>query len=325
MAVEHTSLMKTSGKSTGKLTGNSTGLSNKWRQIKKYRNLYWMLLPTLIYFFIFHYIPFAGISIAFKDFQPFVGIADSPWVGLKHFSMIYHSEDFYQLLVNTLLISGYRLIFGFPVPIIFALLLNEVRKQSVKKTVQTITYFPHFLSWIVYGGLILSFISPAGIINEILKGFGIPAIDFVTGPDYFRSILVITGILKDFGWGAIIYLAALSSIDPQLYEAATVDGSGRWKKMIHVTLPALLPTVFLMLIIQIGYILDAGFEQIFVMSNPTVYGVSDIFDTYVYRIGIEQANFSEATAIGLFKGVVGFILIVSANRIIKRSGEPTLW
>jgi putative aldouronate transport system permease protein len=295
------------------------------KQIFKYKLLYLMLLPTIIYYIVFQFVPYYGLVIAFQDFQPFKGIKDSPWVGFEHFQRLFLDKDFYRLLVNTILISFYKLLFGFPVPIIFALLLNEIKHVLFKRTVQTITYFPHFFSWVVYGGLFVAFLSPLGVINGFLVDFGLKPIEFLTDSSYFRPMIIISSVLKEFGWGAIIYLAALTSIDPHLYEAATVDGAGRWRRMVHVSLPGLASTAIVLFILQLGYLMDAGFEQIFVMSNPSVYGVADIIDTYVYRIGLQQANFSEATAIGLFKGVVGFIFIISANYIIKKNGQNAIW
>jgi putative aldouronate transport system permease protein len=294
-------------------------------RIWKARFLYLLILPTIIYFFIFAYLPFVGLQIAFKDFQIFKGMWASPWVGFDHFIDVFTSVKFPQLIRNTLLISFYKLMFGFPVPILFALLLNEVRILWFKKTIQTVTYFPHFLSWVIFAGIIFNFIGPLGIINLVLKDIGIEPINFMTNPDYFRSILVITGILKEFGWGAIIYLAALSGLDPQLYEAAKIDGAGKLRQIWHITLPGLRSTIVLLFILSLGHILDAGFDQVFMLYNGAVLGVGDIIDTYVYRVGLLEAQYEMATAVGLFKGVVGMVLIVTANKVIRRLGEKSLW
>lgn len=294
-------------------------------RIWKYRVLYLILAPTLIYFIIFCYLPYVGLAIAFKDFSPGKGIWGSPWAGMKYFTQLFTLPEFYQVFKNTLLISLYKLIFGFPMPIIFALLLNEVRHIRFKKFIQTITYFPHFLSWVVFGGIMLTFLTPNGVIPKLLELFHVNGSNLMTSTDYFRSIIVVTGVLKAFGWGSIIYLAALSSIDPTLYEAARIDGASRWRQMLHVTLPSLRSVIVLLLILDLGHIMDAGFEQIFIMYNPTVYEVGDIIDTYVYRVGLGQAEYSLATAVGMFKGVIGFALIFTANQIIKKLGEPTLW
>jgi putative aldouronate transport system permease protein len=303
----------------------SSGTYRTWGRVKKFKWLYVLLLPSIAYFFIFSIVPYYGLSIAFKNFSPFVGIADSPWVGMRHFERLMDNPDFYRLLRNTLLINIYKLIFGFPVPIIFALLLNEVRSVLFKRSVQTITYFPHFLSWVVFGGIVVTFLTPSGVINGILKAFGMPAINFLVDQQFFRPMLVVTGIMKDFGWGAIIYLAALAGVNPELYSSAKVDGAGRFQQMLHVTLPGILPTISLMLIINLSHMLDAGFEQVFVLMNPTVYEVGDIIDTYVYRMGLEKGQFSIATAVGLFKGVIGFVLIVSANTLLRKLDQRSIW
>ncbi|MBP1995740.1 ABC transporter permease [Paenibacillus eucommiae] len=295
------------------------------KNLRKYRAVYLMFLPVGLYVLIFNYVPYYGLVIAFQKFSPFLGINKSPWVGMANFEFLFQSGDFFRLLKNTLLISLYRLVFGFPAPLIFALLLNEVKNMLFKRLAQTITYLPHFLSWIIFGALMISFLSPEGVINKLLAGWGYHPVEFLIGPEYFRTILVVTGTLKEFGWGAIIYLAALSGVDPTLYEAARVDGASRWRQLWHVTLPALVPVTILLFIMQLAYILDAGFEQVYVFMNPTQYAVGDIIDTYVYRIGLTGSNFSVAAAMGLFKGVVGLFLIVSTNKLVKRMGHQPLW
>ncbi|QHW35220.1 sugar ABC transporter permease [Paenibacillus rhizovicinus] len=294
-------------------------------QIWKSRFIYLLILPTIVYFAIFTYAPFYGITIAFKDFKIIAGIMDSPWVGFEHFKSMFTSEKFPELLRNTVIISLYRLLFGFPVPILFALLLNEVRHVFFKRFIQTITYFPHFLSWVVFAGIIYNFIGPSGIINLVLVNTGLDKFNFTTNPDVFRTLVVITAIMKEFGWGAIIYLAALSGIDGQLYEAAKIDGAGKLRQIWHITLPGIRPIIALLFCLQLAGILDAGFDQIFMFLNPAVYDVGDIIDTYVYRLGILQSQFELATAVGLFKGVIGMILIITANTIIRRMGEKSLW
>ncbi|MFD0715410.1 ABC transporter permease [Paenibacillus sp. GCM10027626] len=294
-------------------------------RIWKSRYLYLLILPTIIYFAIFTYAPFYGISIAFKDYKIMAGIWDSPWVGFKHFAAIFTSEKFPYLLKNTIIISLYRIAFGFPVPILFALLLNEVRSIWFKRSIQTITYFPHFLSWVVFAGIIYNFIGPNGIINLLLVNAGFEKINFTTNEELFRSIVVVTAILKEFGWGAIIYLAALAGIDSQLYEAAKIDGAGKLRQIWHITLPGIRPIIALLFCLQLAGILDAGFDQIFMFLNPAVYDVGDIIDTYVYRLGLLQSQFEMATAVGLFKGVIGMIFIITANSFIRRMGEKSLW
>ncbi len=296
-----------------------------WKRVVKARSIYLFILPTLLYFLVFSYIPYYGLTIAFKDFRIFSGLAASPWVGLKHFEGMFTSPDFARLVRNTVLISTYRIVFGFPVPILFALLLNEVRHMTYKRVIQTVTYFPNFLSWVVFGGIVLVFIQPTGIVNAVLSELGLPRVNFLTSTRNFVPMLVVTDIIKGFGFGAIIYLAALSGIDSQLYEAAVIDGAGRLKQTWHVTLPGIRPTIVIMFILSLGNVMSAGFDQIFVLYNASVYRVADIIDTYVYRIGLQNARYSLGTAVGMFKGVIGFVLIFVANSIIRRTGEYSLW
>lgn len=255
------------------------------------------------------------------------GIGGSPWVGLKHFhTMFFVSNQFGTILKNTIIISFMHLIFGFPAPIILALLFNELRIQWFKRITQSISYLPHFLSWIVLAGLLGTLLSPStGIVNYIIGFFGIDPIYFLGDPDYFRFSLVASGIWKEIGWGTIIYLAALASVDPHLYEAAVVDGANRWKQTLHITLPSLLPVICIMLLLRIGNIMDAGFDQILNLYNPAVYEVADILDTYVYRVGIGQFQYGLTTAVGLFKNVVGFMMILFANYVIKKLGQEGLY
>ena len=291
----------------------------------KARWLYLFILPTLIYFFVFSYLPYYGLTIAFRDFRIFAGLSASPWVGLKYFREFFNSPDFTRLLRNTLLISVLRIIFGFPVPIIFALLLNEVRHTWYKRTIQTVTYFPHFLSWVVYAGIMLVFIAPTGVVNELAKLMGHETIPILTRGEYFLPMLLLTGIMKGFGFGAIIYLAALAGIDPQLYEAAVVDGANKWQQIWSITLPGIRPTVVLMLILALGGLMDAGFDQIFQFYNASVQETADIIDTFVYRIGLQSSQFSLGTAVGLFKSIIGMILIYTANSVVRRTGEASIW
>lgn len=295
------------------------------RKMRQHWQLYLLILPALIYFLIFSYFPLYGLQLAFKDFQVFRGMSESPWVGLDHFRDLFSSPKFPQLLENTLLISLYRLVFGFPVPVLFALLLNEVRHIWFKRSVQTITYFPHFLSWVVMAGIVVNLLGPTGIINSALRGWGWDPINFLANPDLFRTNLVVTGILKEFGWGAIIYLAALPGIDPQLYESAKVDGAGKLRQIRDITLPGLRPVMAVVLVLSLGSLLDAGFDQVFMLLNGATLEVGDIIDTYVYRVGLLEANFELATAVGLFKGVVGMVLIISANTVLRKFGERSLW
>jgi len=299
----------------------------KKKKFKQYRVLLIMLIPAMFYYIIFHYLPMYGVLLAFKDFKITEGILGSPWAGLRHFEKIMNDTYFFTVLKNTIIISLYKLVFGFPVPIIFALLLSEVSNVKFKKMVQTISYLPHFISWVVMAGIFFTLFSLDGPINSIVKMFGGDPMLFLADDRYFRTILVVTSIFQGFGWGSIIYFAAISSIDPQLYEAAVLDGAGRFKRMIYISIPMLAPVIAIMLILSMSGILDAGFDQIFNMYNVKVYNVSDIIDTYVYRKGLIEMNYSYATAVGLFKSVVALILIVIVNQIVKWVGgkEHAIW
>ncbi len=299
-------------------------LAAKGALLWKHRILYLMLLPGLIYYILYRYAPMAGAIIAFKDFNVLKGIFDSPWADpwYKHFQAFYESPYFYQILTNTFLISFYKLLFGMLPGILLAVLLNEVRVQLFRRVVQTVTYLPHFLSWVIIYGISLSMLSEtSGLINMWIKASIGHSIPFLTSTEWFRSILVGTEIWKDTGWSAIIYLAAIAGIDPSLYEAARVDGAGRIRSIWHVTLPGIRSVIILLLILKLGHMLDAGFDQIYIMYNIHVYPVADIIDTWVFRTGLEELNFSLASAVGLFKSVVGFVLVVIANHIAKRWGE----
>jgi putative aldouronate transport system permease protein len=292
----------------------------------RYKYMFLLLAPALIWYVIFAYGPLYGIQLAFKDFIINKGIMGSPWVGLKYFrEMVEGSQDFYQIIRNTIILSFYHLIFGFPAPIVLALLLNEVRGEIFKRVSQTLSYLPHFLSWVVVAGFMFTVLSPSsGIVNMIIGWFGVEPIYFVGKAEYFRFTLVMSAIWKEIGWGAIIYLAALAGINPQMYEAAVVDGAGRFKQMLYITLPSLVPVISIMFILRIGQVLDAGFDQVLNMYTPATYSVADILDTYVYRIGLEQMQFSFATAVGLFKNVIAFALVLTTNYIVKRSGQEGL-
>ena len=281
-----------------------------------------LMLPGIIHFLIFKYLPLAGNAIAFQDYNMFRGIANSDWVGLKHFMTIFTYEEFFNVLRNTIIFSFMSIIFGFPAPLILALLLNEVLRMWFKRTLQTLLYLPHFLSWVIVGGIFINLLSIDGVFNAILSVFGIQPIDFLTRPEWFRGIIVSIGIWKGIGWGTIIYLAALAGINPNLYEAAVVDGAGRWKQMWYVTLPSLMPTVVVLFLLQIGNVLEANVEQILIFLNPLVRDVGEVIDTYVYRVGLLNAQFSYTTAIGLFQSIVGLVMVMSLNSLSKKvSGE----
>lgn len=301
------------------------GRNNISRRLKSDYDLYLMLLPGLIAIIIFHYLPMYGIVIAFKDFNLIEGITKSPWVGLKHFDALFQAREFQRVFRNTLLINIYRLIFQFPIPIVLALLINEVSHMFFKRTVQTITYLPHFLSWAIVGALVIDLLSPStGLINTTLKSFGMSPITLMD-KKYFRTILVASQTWKEAGWSAIIYLAAISSIDPQLYEAATVDGASKWHQICHITIPGIRSTIVFIILLRISAIMATDVEQILMLYNPVVYEVGDVIGTYVYRVGLGQMKYSYTTAVGLFQSVIGFILLVIANYLSRRYAETSMW
>lgn len=292
----------------------------------KYWDLYLLMVPGILFFIIYKYVPMWGIIIAFQDYSVFAGIKGSEWVGLKHFERMFQAEEFYRIFSNTLLISLYKLFWGFPAPIIVALMLNELRHMLYKRTIQTIIYLPHFLSWVIVGGIMMNLLSPStGIINTFIQFLGFEPIYFIADDSWFRTVLVTSDLWKSVGWGTILYLAALAGINPQLYEAARVDGANKWQQTWHITLPSLLPTIVILFILQMGNILEVGFEQVFILLNPLVYNVGDVFETYVYRVGVTQGQFSYTTAVGLFKSVIALIMVVMANRIAKKLGQNGLW
>ncbi|QHT63937.1 sugar ABC transporter permease [Paenibacillus lycopersici] len=286
-----------------------------------------MLVPALLWYGVFYYGPLYGIQLAFKNYRIFDGITGSPWAGLEHFRRMFSgSNDFPDILRNTIVISFYHLAFGFPAPLVLALLFNELRIKWFKRVTQSITYLPHFLSWVVLSGLLVTFLSPTqGIVNYVLQGIGIDPIYFLGEKAYFRFTLVMSSMWKEVGWGTIVYMAALAGIDPNLYEAARVDGASRWRQTLNITLPGLLPVVVILFLLRIGHLLDAGFDQVLNLYNPAVYEVGDILDTYVYRVGINQMDYSFTTAVGLFKNVVGFGFLVIANFVVKRTGQEGIF
>ncbi|WP_333474255.1 ABC transporter permease [Paenibacillus gyeongsangnamensis] len=292
----------------------------------KHWQIYSMVLPGLLFFVLFKYVPMAGIAIAFQDYNVFSGVLGSKFVGLKHFHNLFTYPEFLRVLKNTLLISIYQLVFGFPAPVFIAILLNEVRRMAFKRTIQTILYLPHFLSWVIVGGLVINFLSPSsGMVNDVLRSLGRQPVFFMQEPDYFRSIVVISGIWKEVGWNTIIYLAALAGIHPELYEAAEVDGASKLRQAFHITLPSLLPTIMVLLLLRVGHILDLGFEQIYMLLNPLVTVTGEIIDTYIYRVGLLGGQYSYTTAIGLFKSVVGIILVVGANHLSKKTTGSSIY
>lgn len=300
-------------------------LKKAMRSFVKQRYLYLLMLPGILYFLVYKYVPMLGLVIAFKDYNPFQGIWGSPWAGLKHFQTIFSNKDVLQIIWNTLSISFLQILFAFPVPILLALMLNESRSQTFKRLIQSVVYLPHFLSWVVVAGITVIFLRSEGLINKMLESIGLPDVPFLTDPHFFQPLIILQVIWKEAGWGTIIFLAALAGVNPQLYEAATMDGAGRFRQMWHITLPALKSTIILLFILRLGNVLDTGFEQIFLMLNPFNMPVGNVLDTFVYFKGIQQADYGFATAVGLFKGVVGLILVVIANRLAKKFGEEGLY
>lgn len=313
-------LQKPSG--AGKKAGFRESVKNDFR---KNKGVYLLALPVIVWYAIFMYGPMYGAIIAFKNFVPGEGIWNSPWVGLQNFTEFFKSYYFVRLLANTLMISVYGLIFTFPAPIILALLLNELKHDKFKRVAQTITYIPHFISIVVICGMIIEFTQQGGPIPTIIKFFGGSDQNLLLLPGAFKPIYITSDVWQQIGWGSIIYLAALTSIDLSLYEAAEIDGAGRWKQVWHVTLPCLLPTIVIMLLLRIGQIMNVGFEKIMLLYNSSIYSTADVISTYVYRRGIQQAGYSYASAVGLFNSVVSCLLVVGANKLSKKFTEVGLW
>ncbi len=295
------------------------------RELAKNKYIYLMLVPVVLFYIIFMYGPMYGAIIAFKDFSPKLGIWGSSWVGLKHFKAFFSSIYFLRLLRNTISISVQTLVFGFPAPIILALLLNEVRQSWFKKTVQTISYMPHFISLVVVCGIIKIFTGSEGIINDILAHFGQERRDLLLDPGLFQPIYVISDIWQKIGWESIIYLAALSGVDQELYEAARIDGAGKWRQLFSVTLPCITPTIVIMLILRVGSMMNIGFEKIILLYNGNTYETADVISSYVYRKGIQEFSYSFSTAVGLFNSIINFFLVLGANTISRKVNETSLW
>lgn len=295
------------------------------RDLVKNKYVYIMAIPMLVYYILFHYQPMYGAIIAFKNFSPGGGIMGSPWAGFTHFESFFSSVYFWRVLRNTVLINFYNLIFGFPAPIILALLLNEIRNNIFKRTVQTVSYLPHFISIMVVCGMIIDFTSSDGIINDIMAMFGGERSTLLLKPELFRPIYVSTNIWQEVGWGSIIYLAALTSIDPQLYEAAIIDGAGKWKQTWNITIPGIMPTIVILLILRIGQMMNVGFEKIILLYNPNTYETADVISSFVYRKGLLEFNYSYSAAVGLFNSIINFTLIVTANWISRKLNETSLW
>ncbi len=298
----------------------------KRRKARKYALLYVFFLTPTVVLFIFHYIPIYGVIIAFKDYRILYGILGSKWNNFEHFARLFTDPYFARIFRNTLLISLYRIVFGFPAPILLALLINEIGNLTFKRVIQSISYLPHFMSWVVLAGIIIEILSPQrGILGAVFNALGKQPPNILTNVRLFRPMLILTGIWQSVGWGTIVYLAAITSIDPGLYESAAIDGANRLQRATYITMPSLYPVMTILFILRLGHVLNAGFDQIFNLYNPIVYEVADIIDTYVYRVGLIDRQFDFSTAVGLFKNVIGVTLIFATNGVIKRFSDYGIW
>ncbi|MNZ67099.1 putative multiple-sugar transport system permease YteP [compost metagenome] len=296
------------------------------RRLIRDKWLYILLMPGLLYFLLFKYVPMWGVLLAFKNYQPFTGFWNSEWVGVEHFRVFFSNPEFFMLLRNTLLLSFYNLVFFFPAPIVLAILLNEIRLAIFKRTVQTLIYVPHFISMVIVASMTYVFLTTeGGAVNEMLYQYTGQKIEFLASPDWFRPIIILQTIWKECGWGTIIFLAALAAVDVEQYEAAIVDGANRWKQIWHITLPSIRSTIIILLILRMGNVLENGFEQIYLLLNPLNREVAEVFDTYVYMMGITQGAFSYSTAVGLFKSIIGVILVLGSNYLAKKFGQSGLY
>lgn len=293
---------------------------------KREWQIYVMLAPTIIWFVVFLYKPMYGLQIAFKDYSIFRGVAGSPWIGFEHFETLFNNDQFIRAVTNTIKISALNLLFGFPAPIILALMFNEIINVAYKKTTQTIVYLPHFISSVIIAGIVITAFSPtAGIVNTVLGWFGIDAIYFLTKPEWFRPIFIGTGIWQEAGFGSIVFLAAIAGVNPSLYESAVVDGANRWQMMWKITIPSIMPTILIMLIIRIGNIMEVSFELIILLYQPATYSTADVVNTFVYRQGLQSGQYDLAAAAGLFNAVVAFVLVMAANSLSRRFSRTSLW
>lgn len=317
-------------KKTSTVINSSTSFKNNIQRFKKVfirdYQLLLLCLPAIIYFFIFHYLPMYGIQIAFKDYITVKGIWGSPWVGLKHFERFFSSFQFWDLIKNTLGISFYQLVVGFPIPIILAILLNQLNNKRFKKLTQTVTYLPHFISIVVLAGMLYIFLSPInGIINQIIIHFGGQPIFFLGEAKWFKSIFVFSGIWQNTGWNAIIYIAALAGISSDLYEAAKIDGANKWQIVKYIDLPSIMPTAVMLLILEVGKVMNLGFQKAYLLQNPLNISSSEIISTYVYKVGLVESQYSYSAAIGLFNSVINVILLVTVNKLAKKITNSSLW
>lgn len=295
------------------------------KELTSHKMLYLMMVPIIAYYIIFHYAPMYGAQIAFRDYRPRSGFLGSEWVGLENFQNFFGSVFAGRVIRNTVLLSVYNLLWGFPMPILLALMLNEVRVSGFKRTVQTLTYLPHFISMVVVCGMITDFTTTNGVFNDLVELFGLTRTNFMLDAKYFRTVYISTGIWQEIGWGSIIYLAAMTGIDPQLYEAATIDGAGRLRQVFSVTLPSILPTIVILLILRVGNVMNVGFEKVYLLQNSANLEASDVISTYVYRRGLIDQDYSFSTAVGLFNSLINFVLIIATNAISNRLTETSLW
>ncbi|MDD6174294.1 MAG: ABC transporter permease subunit [Firmicutes bacterium] len=325
MKNERTAVVSAQPKKSGQQY-RKNGIVRFFEPYKKNYDIFLLFVPVLLWYLIFCYLPMYGIVIAFQDFKLADGILGSQWIGFENFKKLFRSPSFLRVFRNSVEISLLRIIFGFPLPILLALMLNEVRNKAFKKVSQTISYLPHFLSWVVLAGVFTQILSPStGIVNRLLNAIGIESIYFMGDPQWFRFTLIATGIWQSVGWGSIIYIAAITSIDSQMYEAAVIDGANRFQQIIKITLPSIAPVITIQLILTSGSIINAGFDQIFNMYNDSVMKVSDIIDTFVYRKGLAEMQFSFSTAVGLFKNVISFAMVIITNAISKRVNDNGIW
>ncbi|GGJ59788.1 putative aldouronate transport system permease protein [Anoxybacillus voinovskiensis] len=295
------------------------------KKILQNYQLYLFILPTIIYFIIFHYLPMYGVLIAFKDFVATKGIISSPWVGFKHFERFFDSYQFWRLIKNTLGLSVLQLIVGFPLPILLALMLNQIRSEKYKRFVQTVVYAPHFISVVVLAGMIYVFFSNNGLVNNIIMIFGGEPISFMAKPEWFKPLYVASGVWQETGWAAIIYLAALAGVNPELHEAAVVDGANKWQRILHVDIPAIMPTAVIVLILSVGNIMNVGFEKAYLLQTPLNQPSAEVIPTYVYKMGLQQAQYSFSAAVGLFNAVINLILLIAVNKFAKKISGQGLW
>lgn len=324
--------MKTGKRSALNVNGESLTVRSGIRRegigntLYKDKYLWLLVIPGIIYYLVFLYGPMCGLVIAFENYSPFRGVLGGPWVGFKWFEQFFNSQFFWRLMRNTILLNVYSLLWGFPAPIIFALLLNEVRSQKFKRISQTMSYLPHFVSTVVIVGIIFNLLDPdQGLINTAIQALGGESVNFISDPKWFRTVYIASGIWQEVGWGCIIYLAALAGIDPQLYEAATVDGASKLRQIWHITLPGIVPTIIIMLILSMGSMFSVGYEKIILMYNPNNYSTADVINTYVYRRGVVGSEYSFGTAVGLFQSAISFMLVTLVNKISRKVSDISLW